>query len=200
MIEFICASHNESVLQQNLLGSEILRGYKLTVQRGFTNVSKAYNGVKTTQPFACYIHHDVWLPPSFRTDLANGIRNAPEDWEVLGVAGVKLVDGKRENHGNILDRGKEWGRSIAEPVKVDTLDELLLITRGNIKFDEQFEQDFYGADICVGRNCYVIPAFVYHNSGRSIGGRTESFYKSEELFRIKHKDKLPIQTTCSLIS
>lgn len=201
MIEFVTASHNEEVLNKNLKASPIFKFCKLTVQKGYTNIPKAYNEAEIYNPpvCICYLHHDVYLPENFGSELLKSLSNVPEDWEVLGVAGVKLIDGKKFIRGHIMDRGKEWGGSTKDYNEVDTLDDMLLITRGNIKFDEQFEQDFYGPDICIGRKCYAIKAFCHHNSSRKIGERTESFYRSQELFRIKHKDRLPIACTYAMI-
>lgn len=199
-LEFVTASINPDTLKNNLLLSEAFRfeGYGLTVQQGYTNIAKAYNEAVTKSELVCYLHDDVYLSTFFIDHLEYSLSQLPPDWEVLGVAGV--TGPPKQIHGYIMDRGKEWGEPLEKPVKVDTLDELLLITRGNIKFDEQFEQDFYGADICIGRNAYVIPAFVNHNSSRPFGGRTEKFYEAERLFRNKHLNKLPIVTTCTTIT
>ncbi len=104
-----------------------------------------------------------------------------------------------------MDRGRPWGAPVTGFVEVDTLDELILITKGDLKFDEQFEQDFYGSDICMqaraqGKKCYVFKSFCDHNSSRKIGGRTESFYISKERFKQKWKEQLPIATTVGLIT
>lgn len=199
-LEFVTASINPQVLNNNLLPSYAFaaEGYGLTVQRNFTNIPEAYNSAKTRSEMVCYVHDDVHLPIRFIWDFAMCLSVLPDDWEVLGVAGV--TGPPKVNHGYIDDRGKFWGELTEKPVKVDTLDELLLITRGDIKFDPQFSQDFYGADICIGRQCYVVPCFVHHNSSRAFGGRTEKFYEAERLFKNKHLNHLPIQTTCSLVT
>lgn len=207
MIEFITASHNNETLNKNLLSSDWVKEYELHILTGYTNVAEAYNAVKVNCPICLYVHNDVYLPKSFETDLITGINEVSlmdENFGVLGVAGVKLNRGK-ELHGYILDRGRVWGRPITKPVEVDTLDELLLITKGDFVFDENLPLDFYGADICMqakeqGRKNYVINGFCHHNSSRPIGGRTESFYKSQEYFKNKWKKYLPIATTCSMLT
>jgi hypothetical protein len=203
--EFVTASHDKSVLSINLLKSPRIRTHGISIQNGFSNVPEAYNRAAIISPIVVYVHHDVFLPETFDDDLLKALDRLPSNWGVLGVAGVKLVDGKKEIHGHILDRGKEWGSPWKLPAEVDTLDELLLITRGDLKFDENLEQDFYGADICMqarvrGQKCYAINAYCHHNSTRPFGERTESFYKSEQYFREKWKDYLPIATTCSIVS
>jgi hypothetical protein len=198
MIEFVTASHNNIVLKDNLLRSKVVKKYPLAVMTGFTNIPLVYNSAITHENIVCYVHHDVYLPETFEEQLLISLAQLPDDWEVLGVAGV--IGNPKRNFGYINDRGKLWGEKILNPVKVETLDELLLITRGDIKFDEQFEQDFYGADICMNRNCYVIPCFVHHNSSRGFGQRTESFFRSQELFKKKWKEKLPVTTTCAYVN
>lgn len=205
MIEFIIASHNNEVLQKNIFSSCGIGNYPVHIQRGFTNVSKAYNSVKTNAQVIIYVHEDVFLPKTFEKDLYKALYLVPDDWAVLGVAGVKLINGKKQNIGYINDRGRLWGKPLDNPVEVDTLDELLLITRGDFVFDEQFPLDFYGADICLqakaqGRKCYAINAFCEHNSSRVIGGRTPAFYEAEKRFRNKWIDYLPIGTTCSTLT
>lgn len=196
-LEFVTASINPQTLKNNLLYSNAFNSYGLTVQEGYTNVAKAYNEAGVKADLVCYVHDDVYLPQKFIDTLALFLPMLPADWDVLGVAGV--TGPPKQNHGFISDRGKMWGKVVNKPVKVDTLDELLLITRGNIKFDEQFEQDFYGADICIGRNAYVVPCYVHHNSARAFGGRTDKFYEAERLFKNKHLNSLPVVTTCSVI-
>lgn len=207
MIDFVTASHDESVLKANLLRSEAFMYVLPLVQKGYTNISKAYNAV-TTKGITCYIHHDVYLPSSFNYDLLQAIRqiNAIDsNWGVLGVAGVKLVNDNKEIYGYICDRGRKWGCKSNLPHEVDTLDEMLLITHGDLKFDENLPQDFYGADLCMqakkqGRKNYAINAYCQHNSLRIMGGRTESFYTSQEYFKNKWKSELPVATTCALLS
>ena len=204
-IEIIVASHNLRILKENLLKSDIVTKYPLTVRSGFTNIPKAYNSHGSTAEIKIWVHHDVFLYYEFEKQLLSALKNAPSDWQVLGLAGVKLENNVRKIYGYIMDRGKPWGAPVSGFVEVDTLDELLVITKGDLKFDEQFEQDFYAADICMqarvqGKKCYVFKSFCDHNSGRKIGGRTESFYISKERFKQKWKEYLPIATTCGLIT
>lgn len=205
MFEYITASHNNTVLAANLLRSPHVGSTGISIVRGQSNIAKAYNSVKVMAAIAIYVHHDVFLPITFEKDLKKALLRVPDDWGVLGVAGVKLEDGKRIIHGHINDRGREWGSQWNLPAEVDTLDEMLLITRGDLLFDETFEQDFYGADLCMqarelGKKCYAISAYCHHNSSREFGGRTPQFYDAEKVFKQKWKDRLPIATTCSIMT
>jgi hypothetical protein len=213
MIRFVTASHHAGILTANLLRSPILRKYACHTIPGFTNIPAAYNTlnaffaqqqVTAKDNIVIYVHHDVYLPESFEKDLEKALERVPADWGVLGVAGIKLVDGNKFIRGYILDRRKEWGNRWKLPDEVDTLDEMLLITRGDLVFDEQLPQDFYGADICMqarqqGKKCYAISAYCEHNSTRKMGERTPSFFESQEKFKNKWKDFLPIATTCTIV-
>lgn len=203
-IRIVCASNNEEILNNNLLKSDITKSCNIYVLKGFTNIPKAYNSM-ITEGVTLYTHHDVFYYHLFEKELLKALKTAPKDWGVLGLAGVKFEDYQRKIVGYIMDRGKAWGSPVNGFVEVDTLDELLLITRGDLIFDEQFEQDFYGPDICMqarsqGMKCYVFKSFCDHNSSRKIGGRTESFYRSRKLFAEKWKEYLPIATTCNLVT
>jgi hypothetical protein len=159
-IEFVTASHNDATLHGQLKRSPIFQKYALTEKKGFNNIPEAYNSLGPISDLTCYVHHDVFLPSSFESDLIKSLDRLPGDWGVIGVAGVRLIKGKKQNQGYILDRGNDWGSMWNLPAEVDTLDEMLLITRGDFVFDEQFPLDFYGADICIqakaqGKKCYV---------------------------------------------
>lgn len=207
MIEFVTASHDEIILHGNLKRSPIFPNYHLAVKQGFKNIPKAYNEVGPITYFMCYLHHDIYLPPSFESDLVEALHlmnQVDKNWGILGVAGVRLENGVKKNYGHIMDRGREWGSPVGLPAEVDTLDELLLITQSNFSFDEQFDLHFYGADICMqaklqGRKCYAINAYCHHNSGLPLGYRSQSFRDCEAKFRAKYIDHLPIVTTCALI-
>lgn len=208
-LDIVCASHRQDVLDKNLCASPgILSNdhYKrLHIMRGFDNVAKAYNAALTKAKLVMYVHEDVYLPEGFFVNLYNVLRAIPEDFGVLGVAGVKLSsNGERHFHGHISDRGKPWGSQYGLPAEVDTLDELLLVTRGDYEFDEMLPLDFYGADICMqatkaGKKNYAINAYVQHNSSRAFGGRTPSFHFAHDYFRDKWINFLPIGTTCTVV-
>lgn len=206
-IKFVVSSYDKAVLQANTLRSRI-NPRSLIVLEGYDNVPKAYNSIdKKGSDIIIYMHEDVYLPQgwiqSVYEDLECMSHDYP-DWGVVGVAGAKLVDGKKVNRGYIRDRGKEWGSPTPPVSEVDTLDELLLITRGDFTFDENLPLHFYGADICMqakqrGRKCYAINNYLHHNSTLKVGERTDDFYACERYFRNKWKDYLDIATTCTIV-
>lgn len=206
----ICASHDDEVLNKNLGASELFKkNHRVRVIKGGNNVARAYqeaNKVCFENEYNLFVHHDLFLPPAFEQDLTraiNEINLIDAKFGVLGVAGAILENGKKASYGNIKDRGREWGAPLKAPKEVQTLDELLLITKGDLKFDEQFDLHFYGADICLsaikeGRKNYAINAYCHHNSSLKIGYRSQSFKDCEARFKEKWKVR-PIVTTCSLI-
>lgn len=209
-LDIVCASHRADILDKNLLATPGItdgRTFKrLHIMRGFDNVAKAYNAARTEAAYVMYVHEDVYLPVDFFINLFNAFRSVPYNFGVLGVAGVQLAENnQRHFHGYILDRGKPWGSQFDLPHEVDTLDEMLLITKGNLLFDENLPLDFYGADICTqakakGLKNYAINAYCQHNSTREFGGRTESFYTAQEYFKRKWEEFLPIGTTCAVVT
>lgn len=208
--KIICASHDDEVLKKNLLASQFAQRNPTFIMKGYTNVAEAYNAA----PLSCnpdeynvYLHHDVFMAHDFSTRIVNLITRMnliDPDWGVLGPAGSKLDNGVRRFPGYLCDRGRQFGKPQGLPEIVQTLDELMLITKGDFTFDEQFDLHFYGADICMqacaqGRRNYAISAYVYHNSKLIMGQRTQSFRDCEVKFKEKWENLLPISTTCSLI-
>lgn len=211
----ITTNHSEEVLERNVKRSQIIQHLEkpLMVVEDQKNVSKSYNnGLKIVEDaqgidYIMCLHEDVFMPEAFEAQFMNGLSLLPSNWAVLGVAGVMLDSSrKRVSFGNISDRGREWGKAIYRPMPVQTVDELMIILnpKAGLKFDEQFDLDFYGADICMqahekGLGVFAVPGYVQHNSTRAFGGRTPSFYANEKRFQEKWKHMLPICTTCSIL-
>jgi hypothetical protein len=88
---------------------------------------------------------------------------------------------------------------------VDTLDELLLVTRrGAYLFDEAIpSHHLFGADLCLqaaraGKKNYAIKAFCHHNSTQDFY-LPQDFWASAEYIRNKWPNRLPIHTTCAVL-
>jgi len=212
-ILFATATHDYAILSQNLGASEVLKTHPLAILHGFESVPAAYNSlIASAFDWVVFVHHDVFLPPDFEASLRATLAVAAPDWAILGVAGVNLENGVRTMHGNLIDRGRPWGRPDDLPCQVRTLDEVILIVRGTyrwerafLQFDPRFPFDFYGADLCMqaearGLRCMAIHAPIVHNSTRPFGGRTAAFYDAEEAFRQKWYNQLPVATTCAVVS
>ena len=206
-LTFVTASHRPEVLAQHLAPSRIFRSRPLIVQQGYTNVPKAYNEAKPVNGLVVYLHHDVFLPDDFEAQLLRSLDTMSRldpHWGVLGVAGVVATATGKLSYGHLLDRGVLWDGSHEKlPQEVDTLDELLLITHGDLTFDEAIGNHFYGADICMqahlqGRMSYAIEAFCHHNSQLKCGERPPDFFPSQAYFAAKYPQR-PLATTCTVI-
>ena len=208
MINFICATNNNIVLEKYLKKSILFKQKHLILQKGYNNIPKAYNEAikKAKGEIICFLHQDVFLPDNWEVNLSHSlkaIKKIDANWGVLGVAGVMPndYDGKRYV-GHLLDRGSEWGSYSGLPAKVQTIDELLLIIKNDnsLKFDENIPTNhLYGADICmqaqtIGRNCYSINAYCHHNSTTLL--LPDNFRPAAKYFHKKWNSYLPIFTTC----
>lgn len=209
-MKFVVAANNEEILQKNIIESPEYSESDFIIQRGYTNVPKAYNEAMDCcdTGLICFLHQDVYLPEGWTKHLKSQISNIKlqiDDWGVLGVAGVALRDGGKLYLGHVRDRGCEWGTVEGLPTEVDTLDELLLIIKndGRLRFDEGVGNHFYGADICTqarlqGRKCYAVDAYCHHNSIHG-GELLPDFWQSFQYMKNKYKNHLPIGTTCTVV-
>lgn len=218
-IVFVTSSHKDDILQNNLLKSIIFDKYELIVQRGYVNVMKAYNDAlkKIHNKIVVYVHHDVFLPNEFESNLIYGIKeieNCDKNWGAIGVIGIGIngilegMEGTTEDLvGEVCSQGINIIISVDKFKEVQTLDELLLITQEKTIFDENIPGNhFYGADICLqniknNKKNYVINAYCYHNSTTNCNNlvcNSEEFQKSKKYMYNKYIDNLPIRTTCTL--
>jgi GT2 family glycosyltransferase len=208
----IAAVNNEALLADCLLQSpDLPSAEEVLLQRGFTSASLAYNDAlrRATGDLLVFVHQDVFLPPGWietvRCTVSELERRAPE-WGVLGVWGV--TDSGRQ-HGHAHWPGREWpaGQPFAEPVPVQTLDELLLIVRrsAGLRFDESLPGfHLYGADLCLearrrGLTNYAVDAFCIHNTA-TYGFLPIDFWRGYMYLRRKWRSALPIHTSCTVIT
>lgn len=209
----ICCSHNEEILNNNLLRSANLDDHELLIYNDCSNVPRAYNEAHSdaSSDFLMFVHHDVFLPEDFFIDLEKNIQLIQnENWGVLGPAGTT---NRNKFAGKISDRGREWpghGQSTwhsrNNPTEVQTLDELLLVKRNDdFRFDEKIPSShhLFGSDICLqyakkSYKNYSLPAYCEHNSGL---GKVvpNDWYTSADYIKTKWKDMLPIHATCGVI-
>ena len=209
MINFVIACNNKEELENNMRADFSIPQNSYIIQHGYTNVPLAYNNAifKCTKEYICLLHQDVFLPEGWYDKILSQIKLIPEDWGVLGCAGVRLVNGEKQFIGSIKDRGCEWGSPEGLPVEVDTLDELLLIIKndGRLWFDKGCGNHFYGADLCMqakihGKKSYAINNYVHHNSIHGCEVPQE-FWDSRDYIKSKYGPlgMLPIPTTCTIV-
>jgi len=202
----VCASNNEDILKKYLLSSPDIEKHDLIIERDVKNVPKAYNDgmKKAKRDIVIFVHHDVGLPAGFFTQLEESISNLQnEDWGVLGVAGCL----GSARFGYLMNRTNIWGSKESVPHEIDTLDELILIVkRDSIIFDENIPSThhMFGPDTCLqfkeqGKKNFSILAYCIHNCVEH-KGYPQDFYDSAEYIKKKWPHRLPITTTCTVIS
>jgi hypothetical protein len=214
-ITFVVAINNQSIYQNNLLASPIFtendrKTIHILERRNFKSAAIAYNSAleETKTDLIVFIHQDVFLPDRWLRDLKFALsvldRKDPE-WGVLGSWGFTEQD---DYIGYCYSTG--WGimgKSFRQPTKIQTLDELILITRksSGLRFDNDLPYyHLYGTDICMrayskGMNCYSISAFCVHNTDQ-IYFLPKEFYKCYKHVKKKWRHFLPIHTPCAKIT
>ena len=206
--EVICCTNDEEILNQNLLKSSFVNKHKLTLKKGYTNICKAYNEAlnDTAADILVFVHQDVFLPDTFEQHLNKAFEDLKfTDWGVLGVAGKTnegyLVAHVRHSEDNFQI---ELGSYIHTPIEVQTIDELILITKNNVRFDENMTSNhLFGTDLCLqmldkGIKNYIIEAYCNHNT-RNTPSRIDTFEQAKQYIEEKWKHIRPIHTTCTSI-
>lgn len=204
MISIICVYNNKKILNKYLIKSlkNQTVDYELIILDNsngkFKSAAEAlnYGAKKVNNDYIMFVHQDMELYEEWLND-AEKILNSLKSFGIVGVAG------KSKKHtwavSNIKDGipPKEVSNfKIKHPLKVQTLDECLVIIHRSIfqklQFDEKICDDWhlYVVDYCLtikkmGYDIYVIPLFAYHrSSGYSL---SEEYYKTLEKLLKKHK-------------
>lgn len=213
MIDIVAAVDSEGVLSANLARSAVLGQANVNFQRqrGFRSAASAYNSAfsKAKSETVVFVHQDVYLPRRWFSQLQSAVQWLNEtdpNWAVLGVYGVT----DRGKHiGYVWSSGlnRVLGGPFVEPVRVDSLDELLIVLRKRpqLRFDENLPGfHLYGTDIVqearsLGYGSYAICAPVVHNS-RPVVYLSNSYLAAYDYERKKWKCGLPIQNCIAPIA
>jgi hypothetical protein len=212
-ITFVVAMNDRDVLGKNLLASPCLQGahpHQLIIQEGFCSAATAYNDAlsRATNEIIVLVHQDVFLPTSWLAQVNTALESLAEEdpeWGVLGCWGVNHAG---EGLGHVYTPGQGViGKSLRDPVRVQTLDELVLIVRksSGLRFDTNLPSfHLYGTDICMaatsrGMTCYAISAFCVHNAQQYFELPAE-FSRCYSHIKRSWRDFLPIYTSCVTIS
>ncbi len=157
-----------------------------------------YGGKQATKDYIMFIHQDMCLLSKTWIYDAEKILNSLENLGIAGVAGRSIHKGWTvTNMKDGIPPRNIAPETINDPVKVQTLDECLIIIPKKIfdilKFEEKICNDWhlyateYSLSIGkVGYNVYVIPPFSYHrSSGYSL---SEGYYQTLNKILKKHGD------------
>ena len=207
----IAAVNNETILRDNLLRSpDLACASDVILKRSFANAGAAYNSAlaEARGDLLIFVHQDVYLPPGWINVLEGWVSKASASdptWGVLGVIGVNC-DGKVYGHVYSTGLGRTVGKSLESPVRVRSIDEMVIILRrdSGLHFDPDLPgYHLYGTDICLqswqrGWPCLVIDNFCLHNSN-GIRRLPFAFWRSYAYLRSKWFDRLPLTTLCVTI-
>ena len=213
-ITFVVASLGiDNTLETNLLASPCFRAphlHQILVQRSFPSAALAYNHAidSATNDLLVFAHEDIIFPAPWLSQLERALKYIQQEdpnWGVLGCYGVTRDQGGRGHvyspHCGII------GKPFANPVPVQTLDEIVLILRksSGLRFDDHLPHfHLYGTDICLraaqkGMRSYAISALCIHNH-RYYVVLPKEFYECSRYIKRAWAEFLPIQTSCTMIT
>lgn len=184
MISIVCTCNNRTDLNNYLLKGlkEQSENYELIVvedsKTDFTSAAQALNhgGERAKGEYIIFAHQDVLMESTtWLSDLHKMLMTI----ENLGAAGIA---GKSSESPEVVTNVKHGDdphfagkKQIDEPVKVQTLDECLMIVPRKVFEARQFDETtcdgwhLYGVDYCLmmdemGLDVYVLPLSIIHKS------------------------------------
>jgi glycosyltransferase involved in cell wall biosynthesis len=207
----ISAVNDSKVLESCLLRSPDVLPLEKITQTGFSSASAAYNRAleKATGQILIFVHQDVYLPPGWLQRLQwtiQQLESTDPDWGVLGVCGL-TERGELCSWVYSSGLGAVVGKPFPAPLRVRTLDEVLLVIRkaSGLRFDERLHGfHMYGTDICLeaekrGLRNYAVPCFLYHNSN-GIRNLPWAFWQACHHIRRKWWSRLPVRSPCTVVT
>jgi hypothetical protein len=213
MISIVCVYNDQEVLSNYLLKSLDLQisDYQLILVDNTSGIFKSaaealnYGGKKAKNEYIMFVHQDMELRSQTWLEDAEEFLDSIINIGIAGVAG-KSKD-KWWAITNIEDGIPSQRVSpyrISTPVKVQTIDECLIIIPKKIfqiiQFDEVVCDNWhlYGVDYCLNAkkasyDAYVLPLFAYHRS--KAYSLSEKYYETLNKILKKHKSEKYIRTT-----
>lgn len=208
----LVCTNDRATLDANLRASDDLQQHSdnLLVAENPPSASIGVNGMldRVNADYAVIAHQDVYLPRGWIDALEDAILRieaTDRDWGVIGVYGVR-PDGVHVGRVWSSGLGREVGEAFDTPVRVGSLDELLLVVNmsAGLRFDEKLPGfHLYGADIvqianAAGKSAYVIHAPVVHNS-LPVVSLSGSYMTAYRYMCRKWRARLPIHTPVATI-
>lgn len=213
-ISFIVPINNRRILGDNFQVSPIFQGqhpHQLILLENQSSAAQALeNGTRMAQhDFVVYAHQDVYFPHKWDAIFSRKVINALtriENAALFGVFGARSCDGESTRHGAVMDR--RWYLNSLDdfPVKVDSVDELLIgfQKKDYLGTDHVLGYHLYGTDLACrfrdsGKTTVVVDALCFHNSG--LGGTLPpEFFAGIPHLREKWQKYLPLATSCGTIT
>jgi hypothetical protein len=211
-VEIAAAVNDRSVLANCLQRSpDIASGtLQLRTYEGYSTAGTAYERAlaETTAPYLVLAHQDVYLPAGFAGLIAEQITEISRidpNWAAAGVIGIDAsgaVQGQTWSSG----LGKLVGAKVAQPVPVETLDEVLLVVRrdSGIHFDPElpsfhlYAADFVQTAKAQGLNCYAVDLPIVHHS-RPVVELSGGYRKAYIYMQRKWRRRLPLPNLVCVI-
>lgn len=209
----IAAVNDTKILEANLAVSPVFLedSTRLSILRNEPSASIAYNaGLDRTQARICvFAHQDVYLPLGWEAKLADYVSRLDAldpDWAVAGLFGIDR-DGTPVGRVWSTGIGREIGVPFADPIPVQSLDELIIILNreSGLRFDEAlpgfhlYATDIVQMALSSGKGAYVVDAPVVHNSVPTPGLRG-GFMVAYDYMRKKWRKRLSIVTPVTRIT
>jgi len=215
VISIVCVYNNTNLLDTYLLkslncqktGYELILVDNITQQYNSAAEALNYGGKLAKNEYLMFIHQDVNLLSDTWLERAESLLQSLPNLGVAGVAGKQdypdLLENIRNGIPPVLSNLKHGtppsypGVHITDPVKVQTLDECLIIIPRSVFTQLQFDEStcdnwhLYAVDYCLsckklGYEVYLMPFTVYHRStGFSL---SEEYYVTLKKLLSKHKE------------
>jgi Glycosyltransferase like family len=208
---FASCVNNHDVLKRNLARSPDVATLGVRIYESQRSAASAYNdALAKASPgseFTIFVHQDMYLPQGWLDRLRENVAYLDlhdPSWGVIGCFGVTSGG---QYAGHVYSNGIGLlGRPFNEPIRVRTLDEIVLVVRHMPVFrftDGHPGFHLYGTDIClraeqIGLSCYVVDNYCVHNTEQwSILPR--EFYRGYRAIMRHHPTALPVKATCATI-
>lgn len=229
MISIVCVYNKEQVFTDNLRKSVERQSAKCELipvnntDRVYKSAAEALNAGarRATGDYIMFAHQDVCFDsPSWLSEVEEMLGSIP-GMGIAGVAGVKDENGVISNIDHCIPPKPAGNIRIDKPVKVQTLDECLVVMPRSVFNEMQFDEDvcdnwhLYAVDYSLscterGLGAYVLPEYLYHMTDAtnsefersafnlfSPGSLPAGYYVTLKKVMKKHKGSYnDIYTTC----
>jgi hypothetical protein len=216
-MSFICCVNDEEQFLANLATSPCFHGregHELIAVRHATSAGEGFLAglEQAAHPWLVLAHQDVYLPAGWPLRFQTQWRQAEAAFGPLGVAGVygasldPTAGHGRSYAGQVLDRQILRQETSGLPLRVDTLDELIILFRREtlLRPDPVVGFHLYGADLALqahtaGLAVVTLDAITFHNSLCPFRLPT-AFWASARTLKAKWPTRFPLATSCALLT
>lgn len=216
MISVVCVYNDRKILNDFLLNGLKKQTAKYeqifldNTQGQYKSAAEAlnYGGKKAKEKYIMFIHQDVDLCSSKWLEDTEDMLISLSNLGIVGVAGVKDKKGVITNIKHGTPPILAGDIQMEKPIKVQTLDECLVIIPKSVFHTLQFDEmvcdnwHLYVVDYCLsvntlGLDVYFLPSYVYHQSMGINGNYSKGYRSTLKKLLKKHKNHFSqIYSTC----